>query len=330
VVDGAEMIERRVVLPGRGSTVVWDCPGRPGVPAVLLVHGVTLTTELNWSAVIPALAGPFRVLGFDQRGHGHGLAWTSGYRLEDCADDVAAVAAALGIRRMIVVGYSMGGLIAQLVWHRHRPLTAGLVLCATARNMAGACIADPAAVPATVLLSSGFLASAASENGWALPGLDIVKPLMPAVALPILPTTAPLAWLPAAALRADLLGRYLLDANGDPARRKWALSQMRRSSLVSALAAASAVYQFSSHAWVGDIDVPTAVIIPRRDHVVPPIRQHKLAAAIPGAITCELDGEHGVFLTAPDRFLAALSAGCHHVIASTTATDTTTRPASAS
>jgi 3-oxoadipate enol-lactonase len=77
------------------------------------------------------------VLAFDQRGHGRGLGWAGGYNLEDCADDVAAVAAALGIDRLIVAGYSMGGLIAQLVWRRHRPLTAGLVLCATARNMAG-------------------------------------------------------------------------------------------------------------------------------------------------------------------------------------------------
>jgi 3-oxoadipate enol-lactonase len=121
-------------------------------------------------------------------------------------------------------------------------------------------------------------------------------------------------WLAAvAALRADLLGRYLLDVGGDPARRAWALAQMRRTPLVSALAAVSAVYQFSSHTWAGDIDVPTAVIIPSRDRVVPPTRQHKLAAAIPDAVTYELDGDHGVFLTAPDRFLTALRATCQLV-----------------
>jgi pimeloyl-ACP methyl ester carboxylesterase len=38
---------------------------------------------------------------------------------------VAAVAAGLGINRLIVVGYSMGGLIAQLLWQRHRQLTCG-------------------------------------------------------------------------------------------------------------------------------------------------------------------------------------------------------------
>ena len=72
-----------------------------------------------------------------------------------------------------------------------------------------------------------------------------------------------------------------------------------------------AVYQFSSHTWAGDIDVPTAVIIPRRDRVVPPTRQHTLAAAVPDAVTYDLDGDHGVFLTAPDRLLTALRTTCH-------------------
>jgi pimeloyl-ACP methyl ester carboxylesterase len=46
------------------------------------LHGVTLTAELNWSAVFPVLGRHFRVLAFDQRGHGRGLACAGGYRLE--------------------------------------------------------------------------------------------------------------------------------------------------------------------------------------------------------------------------------------------------------
>jgi pimeloyl-ACP methyl ester carboxylesterase len=83
MVDARTVLERLVVLPGRGRTMVWDCPGRPGGPAVVLVHGVTLSAELNWSAVMPGLAGPFRVVAFDQRGHGDGLDWPGGYNLED-------------------------------------------------------------------------------------------------------------------------------------------------------------------------------------------------------------------------------------------------------
>ena len=56
-----------------------------------------------------------------------------------------------------------------------------------------------------------------------------------------------------------------------------------------------------------------------------------LAAAIPDAVTYELDGDHGVFLTAPDRLLTALRATCHLVNAHAhTAADTLARPATAS
>ncbi|MGH3765621.1 MAG: alpha/beta fold hydrolase [Pseudonocardiaceae bacterium] len=66
-------VERVVTVPGQGRTVVWDCPGPPGAPTLLLVHGATMTAELNWSAVFPVLGRRFRVLAFDQRGHGRGL-----------------------------------------------------------------------------------------------------------------------------------------------------------------------------------------------------------------------------------------------------------------
>jgi pimeloyl-ACP methyl ester carboxylesterase len=71
--DPGSAIARVVTLPARGSTVVWDCPGPPGAPTLVLLHGVTLTAELNWSAVFPVLERHFRVLAFDQRGHGRGL-----------------------------------------------------------------------------------------------------------------------------------------------------------------------------------------------------------------------------------------------------------------
>jgi len=53
------------------------------------------------------------------------------------ADDVAALADVPAVDSFIAVGYSMGGMVAQLVYRRHSPMTSGLVLCATARNVLG-------------------------------------------------------------------------------------------------------------------------------------------------------------------------------------------------
>jgi pimeloyl-ACP methyl ester carboxylesterase len=206
--DTGSRVERVVTLPGQGRTVVWECPGPTGAPTLVLVHGATMTAELNWSAVFPMLGQHFRVLAFDQRGHGRGLGCAGVYRLEQCADDVAGLAAVLGVERLIVVGYSMGGLIAQLCWRRHPRLTAGLVLCATARSIAGLQWARWMTL---------VMPAAAAEAG-----------LMP--------------WM--AGLRADLIGVHLLDQDGDRADRAWALDKMRRTPLLTAVSAVSA---FSSH-----------------------------------------------------------------------------------
>lgn len=269
---------RVAVLAGRGRTAYWDCPGPPGAPTLVLLHGVTLTAEVNWSGVVPWLTSHYRVLAVDQCGPAPG----GPFRLEDCADDVAELAGVLGIDRIIPVGYSMGGLVAQLLWRRHPALTAGLVLCATARNVSGS------------------------------PWERSVAQLLPGV-------IATATWLPALhALGADVLGAGLLDTQTPPKARRWALAQMRRTPLLTALCAVQAVCEFSSHRWIGSVDVPTAVVLTRHDRVVPPSRQWKLAQAVPGCRVHEIDGGHGVFLDAPGVFASALLDACAHVCGVTT------------
>ena len=94
-----EAIARVVdVAPGgrtRRCLTVWDTAGPVGAPTLVLLHGVTLDADTNWSGCVPALARHFRVLALDLRGHGSGLPARVPYRLDDCADDVAAVVRAL-------------------------------------------------------------------------------------------------------------------------------------------------------------------------------------------------------------------------------------------
>src|SRR4051812_31786601 len=128
---------RTVEVPGRGDTFVYEMDGPPGAPVVFLIHGLVASTQLNWFPAFPVLADHYRVVATDLRGHGRGFPVGSRFRLSDCADDVAAVADALGLERFIPVGYSLGGPVAQLTWHRHRDRVEGLVLCATSRNFRG-------------------------------------------------------------------------------------------------------------------------------------------------------------------------------------------------
>jgi len=106
--------------------------GGEGQP-VLLVHGWMFPSDLNWlHCYRPLREAGYRVLAMDLRGHGRGLRSGAPFRLADCADGAAGVLAALGLPRAVVVGYSMGGPVAQLLARRHPDRVAGLVLCATA------------------------------------------------------------------------------------------------------------------------------------------------------------------------------------------------------
>jgi 3-oxoadipate enol-lactonase len=124
-------------LPGRGTTFIRLRRPQPGAPTILLLHGLGVTADANWFPAYPPLAERFGVVAIDHRGHGRGIRADRAVRLADCADDAVAALDVLGIDRAIVVGYSMGGPIAQLVWHRHRERVAGLVLCATAHRFRG-------------------------------------------------------------------------------------------------------------------------------------------------------------------------------------------------
>ncbi|MEM9131250.1 MAG: alpha/beta fold hydrolase [Actinomycetota bacterium] len=120
-------------LPERGTTWALDQAGPdPEAPTVVLLHGLAATGALNWDPVIGTLVERFRVIALDHRGHGRGIEPYETFTLEDCADDVAALLEVCGVRRAVLVGYSMGGAIAQLTAHRHPHRVAGLVLLATA------------------------------------------------------------------------------------------------------------------------------------------------------------------------------------------------------
>ena len=122
---------RIVLVPGRGEFFVRDTGGVG--PPVLLVHGWMFPSDLNWlPSYAPLHRAGYRVLAMDLRGHGRGLRSIARFQLADCADDAAGALEALGLPSALVVGYSMGGPVAQLLAHRHPERVAGFVLCATA------------------------------------------------------------------------------------------------------------------------------------------------------------------------------------------------------
>lgn len=271
---GERPIDRVIDLEGRGPTWVRDIPGPgPDAPSVLLLHGLGATARLNWGPCFRPLSKHFRVLALDHRGHGRGLR-TRRFRLKDCADDAIHAAEALGVERLISVGYSMGGPIASLTWERHSDRVAGLVLCATARHFA----TRTAARAARTLMP---FAAAASR-------------LLPGFA------------------HRQILERMLARIE-HPELRDRVVEELAGHHPATVLQAAGAVGGFSSHDWIGSVDVPSAVIITTRDELVPPDRQRALAASIPDARVYEVDGDHGACVARADVFVPTLIEACQEV-----------------
>jgi 3-oxoadipate enol-lactonase len=253
-------VGHRVLLPGRGTTFVRELNEPDHGPHVLLVHGWIASGGLNWLTAFDPLADDFHVLAADNRGHGRGINARSRFRIADAADDLAALLDVLGIDDAIVVGYSLGGPISQMLWRRHPDRVAGLVFCATGFDLVQGGGARMVMAGAGSILAAGLRAGA-------------------------MPATFPSAL-------ARQLTRDARGANRPQTLAKWARAEMQRHSWRMVAEAGLAIGTYSSNEWVGDIDVPTSVVVTQRDRAVPPEAQYGLAAAIPGARLRRYDGGH--------------------------------------
>jgi pimeloyl-ACP methyl ester carboxylesterase len=257
---------------------VIELAGPPGAPTLILLHALATTAALSWYPSMHALAERYRVIAFDQRWHGRGIR-SEKFSLEDCADDVVAVADALGVERFTVVGYSMGGAIAQLVWRRHRTRVEGMVLAATSRNFRGK--------PRERLWFTLTNAAMGRYGERARLGMESLASRL---------TEAPIG------LTADA-------AKVGP----WAMAEFRSTSFWSLLAALDAIGKFDSSTWIRRVDVPTSVIVATRDRFIPARRQHALAGAIPQAMSYEVAGNHAALVLGAEEFVPVLLDACASV-----------------
>ena len=266
---------RHIDLGERGRTFIREVAGPPGAPTLLLLHGWTASADLNWFRSFERLGRSFSVVAMDHRGHGRGIRSRRRFRLADCAHDAAALVAHLGTGPVIVVGYSMGGPVAMLLWREHPEAVGGLVLCATARTFA---------------LSGPEKAGAA-----ALASLAMASRATPGVAR--------------RALAERLIGARQENRSIDA----WVTNEMHRNDWTSVLEAGTALGRFDSRRWIATVDVPTAVVVTMGDRLVSPARQIALARSVPGATLHPVQADHSACVSAADRFVPVLLDACTSV-----------------
>jgi pimeloyl-ACP methyl ester carboxylesterase len=125
--------ERQTIKLAHGH-VAWREAGDG--PALVLLHGLN-GNAASWVRQYAALAGRFRVVGWDAPGYG-GSAPHAQPDTDSYADAVAGLLDALDIERCFLLGHSMGGLIAPNVAQRHAGRVERLVLSGTRVGYSGA------------------------------------------------------------------------------------------------------------------------------------------------------------------------------------------------
>ena len=96
--------------------------------------------------------------------------------------------------------------------------------------------------------------------------------------------------------------------------RLWAIGQFRATSSGAMMRALAEITRFDSTGWIADIDVPTSVLIPLRDRVIPPRHQRWLAEQIPDAATVTVDAGHACCTLQSEAFVPGLRSAVDSVL----------------
>jgi len=231
----------------------------PGKPTLLLIHGMIASSGLNWFRVFPALSNHFNIIAPDLRGHGRSLRGKRRFTIKRAAHDMATLLDQLDCGPVIVVGYSMGGPVAQTLWRKYPDKVAGLVLTATAYKARMARHEQMMALP----LFAAFVGMGRLSELFNHLPRGFIKRFLPALA-------------------------YRLHED----ERRWAMDELRRTSLRVALEASREMAFYDASEWLAEINVPTAVLVTAQDRVIDPEHQEQIAEVIPTANLFHYDGGH--------------------------------------
>lgn len=243
-------IPARTVFAGDREMSVREV-GPMEAPVIVLIHGLAGSSMAEWYKVAPLLSDRFRVVMIDHRSHGLSVPERGRFEIQDEADDIAAVIDALDLEPVGIAGYSMGGAIAQAVAYRHPHLVKKLALV-------GAMAYHPTA------WKVGRSLGTVITRGWErLTG-----------------TGTP-----------EVRAGYLLAVGAvEPRHARWLWEETHRRDPDAGAAASLALFRFDGRPHLSRIAVPTLVVVPTRDQLVPPKWQRELATLIKDSQVEEIEG----------------------------------------
>ena len=277
---------------GRGITLPTCIELGTGDVAVFLLHGVG-GRATAWDQTLPVLAGQgFRCIAWDAPGYGESP-WVEPYTTRSLANALLELINSVGATRNVILGHSMGGLIAQEAVAMRATGIHGLILFSTSPAFG-----KPGGDWQQQFLTSRF---APLDAGLGLAGMapalvkSMVAPAQIGDGL------------------GDMQGNVQGNVQGDAQRYTHAV--MAAVKLMSSVpeatyrAALSAIVSFNRLDNLANIAVPTLCLAGEFDTNAPPAVMEKMASRIPNArYQCLAGVGHLGNLEAPDQFNAAVLA----------------------
>ena len=124
--------EKKTIRADDGMNIVCDVRGK-GDTALVFLHGWCGERDY-WKHQVDVFAADYRVVAVDQAGHGESGKDRKNWTTESLAGDVESIAKALGLKRVILIGHSMGGPVSLLAAKRMPGKVAAVIGVDTLQN----------------------------------------------------------------------------------------------------------------------------------------------------------------------------------------------------
>lgn len=239
-----------------GTKIYWEEQGE-GEP-LLLIMGLGSASDL-WYRLVPTLSARYRTILFDNRGVGRSDAPPEPYSITAMATDATIVLDAAGVESAHVLGFSMGGFIAQELALRHPGRVRSLILTGTACGGRE----SVRSAPEVIRVLEARAVKTPEEAFWMLAPYNYDS------------STSRIR------LKEDLAVRLRTSLT-----RKGYMAQLQ-----------GIMSWAGSHSRLRSLDVPTLVIHGENDQLIPPENGRILARVIPNAKLVMLPGAGHRFMT---------------------------------
>lgn len=240
-----------------------------GEPLVLIC-GISADLQA-WRFQVPELSKRFRVICYDNRGAGRTDAPDQPYSVAQMANDLAALMDELRIDAAHILGWSMGGLIAQAFTHAYPRRVRKLILMSTMER------------------PDGFVRLAI--RNW----VNIRRSDMSFEK--IVRFVSRWSYSPALYENEPLYEKFVQVMATNPYAQK-AHAFLRQ---------ADALLAYDPRKPANPVRVQTLVMVGVHDSLVPPYHSERLAQGIPGATLRMLSGAHAGFVEFPDEYNAEIA-----------------------